>query len=173
MGSVVRLYTRLHAMNDHHPPRFYFSLPRLLALLRHGDTRRAELNGVEAWAGNVAIFVVWYLFFAQFVPGRLAWWLAALALVALAVLVFLFWLLALHLNSLILELLRRFGLLRSLPARRGQAVLISAATTAMALQLVQGGALSGEIGAIWLVAVAMNLGAAIILVLRDGNAVHS
>jgi hypothetical protein len=43
----------------------------------------------------------------------------------------------------------------------------------MALQLVQGGALSGEIGAIWLVAVAMNLGAAIILVFRDGNAVHS
>jgi len=160
-------------MNEQRPPRFYFALPRLLGLLRHGDTRRAELNGVEAWAGNIAIFVVWYLFFAQFVPGDLGWWWAAPAWIALAVLVLLCWLLALHLNSLVLELLRRFGLLRSLPARRGQAVLISAATTAMALQLVQGGAFSGEIGAIWLVAVAMNLGAAIILVLRDGNAVHS
>ena len=160
-------------MNEHRPPRFYFALPRLLALLRHGDTRRAELNGVEAWVGNVAIFVVWYLFFAQFVPGDLVWWLAAPALIALAVLVLLFWLLALYLNSLILELLRRCGLFRSLPARRGQAVLIAAATTVMALQLVQGGSWSGEIGAIWLVAVAMNLGAAIILVLRDGNAVHS
>jgi hypothetical protein len=160
-------------MNEHHPPRFYFALPRLLALLRHGDTKRAELNGVEAWVGNVAIFVVWYLFFARFVPGRLDWWLAAPGLFALAVLILLFWLIALYLNSLILELLRRFGLLRSLPARRGQAVLISIATTAMAFQLVQGGTLSGEIGATWLVAVAMNLGAAIILVLRDGNAVHS
>ena len=160
-------------MNEHRPPRFYFALPRLLALLRQGDTRRAELNGVEAWTGNVAIFVVWYLFFARFVPGHLVWWLAVPALIALAVLVLLFWLLALYLNSLILELPRRFGFFRSLPARRGQAVLISAATTAMALQLVQGGALSGEIGAIWLVAVAMNLGAALILVLRDGNAVHS
>jgi hypothetical protein len=158
-------------MNEH--PRFYFALPRLLALLRHGDTRRAESNGVEAWAGNVAIFVISYLFFARFVPNPLAWWLAAPALIALAVLVLLFWLLALYLNSLILELLRRFGLFRSLPPRRGQAVLIAVATTAMGLQLVQGGSWSGEIGAIWLVAVAMNLGAAIILVLRDGNAVQS
>jgi hypothetical protein len=160
-------------MNEHRSPRFYFALPRLLALLRHGDTTRAELNGVEAWAGNIAIFVVWYLFLARFVPGRLVWWLAALALIGLPVLVLLSWLLALYLNSLILELLRRFGLLRSLPVRRGQAVLLSAATTAMAVQLMQGGALSGEIGAIWLVAVAMNLVAAIILVLRDGNIVHS
>jgi hypothetical protein len=160
-------------MNEHRPPRFYFALPRLLALLRHGDTRRAELNSVEGWAGNAAIFVVWYLFFAQFVPGDLPLWLTATALIALAVLVLLFWLLALYLNSLILKLLRRLGFFRSLPARRGQAVLISAATTAMALQLVQGGSFSGEIGAIWLVAVAMNLAAAIILVLRDGNAVHS
>ncbi len=160
-------------MNERRPPRFYFALPRLLALLRHGDTRRAELNGVEAWAGNVAIFVVSYLFFARFVPGDLGWWLAAPALIALAVPVLLFWLLALYLNSLILELLRRFGLFRTLPTRRGQGVLISAATTAMAVQLMQDGALSGEIGAIWLVAVAMNLGAAIILVFRDGNTVHS
>jgi hypothetical protein len=156
-------------MNGDRPPRFYFALPRLLALLRHGDTRRAELNGVEAWAGNVAIFVVWYLFFARFVRGQLACWLAVPALLALAVLVLLSWLLALYLNSLILELLRRIGLLRSLPARRGQAVLIATATTAMAFPLAQGGSWRGEIGAIWLVAVAMNLGAAIILVLRNGN----
>ena len=160
-------------MNEHRPPRFYFALPRLLALLRHGDTRRVELNGVEAWVGNIVIFVVWYLFLARLVPGPLAWWLAVPALIALAVLVLLSWLLALYLNSLVLELLRRCGLLGSLPARRGQAVLIAIATTAMALHLVQRGALSGEIGAIWLVAVAMNLGAAIILVLLNGNAARS
>jgi hypothetical protein len=160
-------------MNQQQSPRFYFALPRLLALLRHGDARRAEMNGIEAWTGNVAIFIVSYVFFLRFVPADLAWWLVPPVLIALAVLVCLFWLLDLYVNSLILEVLRRCGILRFLPARRGQAVLIGAGTTAMAVPLVQGGSLSGEIGAIWLVAVAMNLGAAIILLVRDGNAARS
>jgi hypothetical protein len=160
-------------MNENRSPRFYFALPRLLALMRNGDTRRAEVNSVEAWAGNIAIFAVSYLFFARFVAGRLAWWLAPLALIALAFLVLLFWLLVLYLNSLILELLRRCGLFRSLPQRRGQGVLLAAVTTAMALQLAQTRSLSGEIASIWLVAVAMNLGAAIILTFRDGNSARS
>ena len=170
---MVRVYPDLRAMNEQRPPRFYFALPRLLALLRHGDTRRAERNGAEAWAGNLAIFAVFYFFFAQFIPAHLAGWLAAPALIALAFLVLLLWLLVLGLNSLILKSLRLCGFFRSLPQRRGQAVLLATATTAMALQLVQRGSFSGEVGAIWLVAVAMNLGAAVILALRDGNAVRS
>ena len=160
-------------MNELRTPRFYFALPRLLALLRRGDTRRAELNGGEAWAGNVAIFIVSCLFFARFIPGDLVWWLAALAVITLPVLVLLFWLLALFLNSLLLKLVRSFGLFRMLPARRGQAVLVVTTTTAMAVQSVQGGSFSGEIGAIWLVAVALNMGAAIILAFQNGNRVRS
>jgi hypothetical protein len=170
---MVCHYPDFRPMNEPRPPRFYFALPRLLALLRQGDTRRAEMNGVEAWTGNIAIFVVSYFFFARFVPDNLAWWLAAPALIALPFLVLLFWLLALYLNSLILKLLRLAGLVRSLPQRHGQAVLIATVTTAMALQLVLGGSFTGEVGAIWLVAVAMNLGAAVILAFRDGNAVRS
>ena len=160
-------------MNQYRAPRFYFALPRLLALLRHGDTRRAEINGPEAWAGNVAIFAVSYLFFARFVFDYFVFWLAIPALFALAFVVLLFWLLVLYLNSLILELARRCGLFRSLPQRRGQAVLLGTVTTAMALPLVQGGSVSGEVAAIWLVAVAMNLAAAIILAFRNANAVRS
>jgi hypothetical protein len=170
---MVCVYAGFRPMNEPRPPRFYFALPRLLALFRQGDTRRAEMNGVEAWTGNIAIFVVSCLFFARFLPDDLAWWLAAPALIALPFLVVLFWLLVLYLNSLILELLRSCRLFRSLPQRRGQAVLIGTLTTAMALQLTQRGSFSGEVGAIWLVAVAMNLGAAVILALRDGNAVRS
>src|SRR5437762_1074364 len=103
MGSMVRVSPGLCPMNEQQSPRFYFALPRLLALLRHGDTRRAERNGAEAWAGNVAIFAVSYLFFAQFIPARLAWWLAGPVLIALPFLVLLFWLLVLFLNSLILK----------------------------------------------------------------------
>lgn len=160
-------------MKEQLPPRFYFALPRLLAALRHGDSTRAEMNGAEAWAGSIAIFVISYLFFACLVLDYLAGWAAIAAAVALPFLVFLFWLAALYLNSLILELLRRCGLFRSLPQRRGQAVLVCTATTAMALQLVQHRSLAGEIASIWLVAVAMNLIAAVILAVRNGNAVRS
>ena len=170
---MVRVYSCLRPMNESQSPRFYFALPRLLALLRNGDTRRAEINGAEAWAGNIAIFAVSYLFFARFVVDHIALWLAPPALIALAFLVLLFWLLVLYLNSLILELVRRCGLFRSLPQRRGQAVLLATVTTAMALQLAQTRSLTGEIASIWLVALAMNLGAALILAFRDGNTARS
>ena len=160
-------------MNEPRSPRFYFALLRLLALLRGGDSRRAEMNGAEAWAGSVAIFLISYLFFADRFGQQWPWWLKTLALVALPFFVLVFLLFALFLNTLILKALQLVGALRSLPPRRGQAVLIGFATTAMALQLFRSGSLTGEIAAIWLVAVAMNLAAAIVLAVRHGNAVRS
>jgi hypothetical protein len=160
-------------MKEERPPRFYFALPRLLAMLRHGDSSRAEMNGAEAWAGSIAIFVISYLFFARLVLDYFAGWLAIATAVVLPFLVLLFWLAELHLNALILEALRRCGLFRSLPQRRGQAVLVCTATTAMALQLMQQRSLAGEIASIWLTAVALNLAAAIILAVRNGNAARS
>lgn len=160
-------------MNEPRSPRFYFALPRLLALLRHGDSRRAEMNGAEAWAGSIGIFLISYLFFAEMIASPWPGWLKALLLVALPFFVLLFWVLALFLNSLILKALLAFGAIRSLPVRRGQAVLVGTAATAMALQLWRAGSLTGEIAAIWLVAVAMNLAAALILAVRHGNAIRS
>ena len=160
-------------MNEQRPPRFYFALPRLLARLRQGDCSRAEINGSEAWAGSISIFVVSYLFFAGLLPSNLERWVAALIFAALPFFVLLFWLFALLVNSVILKLLRTGGLLRSLPQRRGQAVLIGIVTTAMAFLMAQNRSLSGEIAAIWLVAVALNLTAAAILAVRNGNAVSS
>ena len=43
----------------------------------------------------------------------------------------------------------------------------------MSLQLLEGGGWSAEIAAIWIVAVAMNLAAAAILALRNGDRAHS
>lgn len=160
-------------VNKPRPPRFYFALPRLLAAFRHGDSSRAEMNSAEAWAGSGAIFVVSYLFFAGLVLDYLAGWVAIAAALALPFLVWLFWLLILQLNSLILKLLRAGGLFRGLPQRRGQAVLLGIATSAMALLLLQRGALAREIATLWLVAVALNLLAAVILVVRNGKTVPS
>ena len=149
-------------------PRFYFALPRLIATMRGADGQRAETNGTEAWVGNVAIYVVNYLFFAQFVPVHLPLWGRVLLLVGVAFLVWLFWLMVLYLNSLIIGALRQVGVFRSLPTRRAQSILLGTWATAMAFHLLQRGSWIGEIASIWLVAVAMNLAAAAVLAFRHG-----
>jgi len=151
-------------MNHQGPPSFYFALPRLLAKMRGGDSIRAEQNSVEAWSANLAIYLISYLYFAGFIPALDAWWLRPLIFIALAFLVWLFWLVVLFVNSLILKFV-----LRAFPMRRGQAVLIGMMTTAMAVALLQRGAIVAEIGAIWLVATAMNLLAATILAFTNGE----
>jgi hypothetical protein len=150
-------------------PRFYFALPRLLARFRGGSSARAETNGGEAWIASIVTYLVNYLFFAQFIPATLGLWSRVLSFVLLAFLVWLFWLLALHVNSLVIKLLQACGLFRTIPVRRAQSILVTGTASAMAFQILQGGGWSAEIAAIWLVAVAMNLAAAAILALRNGN----
>jgi hypothetical protein len=156
-------------MNQLSAPRFYFALPRLLAKFRGGDATRAEKNGSEAWAASLAVYAISYLYFADFVPDTLSWWTRALIFVALAFLVWLFWLLVLYLNSLILKLVYGVGLFRSLPMRRGQSVLVATTTTAMAVALALRNSFGSEVGAIWLIATAFNLVAALILACNHGD----
>src|SRR5438067_2232624 len=173
LGPMVRLHSNLRAMNNGEFPRFYFALPRLLALFRGGISERAENNGGEAWIASTAVYLVSYLYFAQFIPATFGLWLKILSLVLLAFLVWLFWLLALYVNSLVIKLLQACGLFRKIPVRRAQRILVAGAASAMAFQLLQAGGWQGEIAAIWLVAVAMNLAAAVILALRNGDRAHS
>ena len=158
-------------MNESHrlPLRFYFALPRLLATLRGGDPRRGEQNSTEAWVVGVASYLVSYLFFAALIPATFALWLKAVLLVMLAFAVWLFWLLALYLNALILKVAHSCGLLQTLPPRRGQSALIGTTTTAMALALLPRGGVTGEIGSLWLTAVALNLIAALVLAFRHAE----
>jgi hypothetical protein len=148
--------------------RFYFSLFRAIALLRGGDTRRAESNGFEAWLVGLMIYSIHYLFFATlFAPFHLEPLMSTLLLVALAFWIWLFWLLLLFLNSVIIKLLNLCGLFRTLPIRRAQSILWGITTTAMACVLLERNPALRELGAIWLVAVAMNLVAALILTFSD------
>jgi hypothetical protein len=150
-------------------PRFYFALPRLLALSRGGSSERAENNGGEAWIASIATYLVSYLFFCQFVPATLGLAPTILSFVLLAFVVWLFWLLALYVNSLGIKLLQACGLFRSIPVRRAQSILVGGTASGMSFQLLAGGGWTAEIAAIWMVAVAMNLAAAAILALRNGN----
>ena len=159
-------------MNGLDSPRFYFALPRLLATLRGGNPRRVEKNGAEAWVVSIAIYLISLLFFAGLLSPGLPGWIIGVSLAGMAFWVFGFWVIALHLNLLILKLVWACGFFRAIPVRRGQGVLIVAATTAMAFVLLQRGALAGEIAAIWITAVAMNLVAALILAFRNGDRVQ-
>jgi len=150
-------------------PRFYFSLLRLMALLRGADATRAETNEPEAWLAGVAMYLISFLFFAQFIPTDRTPWLTALSLIVLTFLVLLFWLLVLYFNSLVIKLLRPAGFFQSIPIRRAQSILLGLCATTMALDLARGGSWMGEIAGIWLVAVALNLAAAIILAFRNGT----
>jgi hypothetical protein len=159
-----------HNMNTLDPgqPHFYFALPRLIATMRGAEGRRAEKNGTEAWVGNIAIYLVNYLFFAQFVPAHLQFWPQALLWAALGFLVCIFWLVVLYLNSLMINVGRHAGIFRSIPTRRAQSILLGTWTTAMAFNLLERGSWIGEVASIWLVAVAMNLAAAAFLAFRHG-----
>lgn len=157
-------------MNEFDPsrPRFYFSLLRLMAMLRGADATRAETNGPEAWLAGVAMYLISFLFFAQFVPTDRNPWLTALSLIVLAFLVWLFWLLVLYFNSLIIKILRPAGFFQNIPTRRAQSILLGLWTTMMAFDLARRGSWMGEVAAIWMVAVGLNLAAAIILAFRNG-----
>lgn len=157
-------------MNKSNKRRFYFSLFRLLAMLRGGDPRRAESNGFEAWLVGLIVYAIHYLFFATlFIPSHLSPWLAALLFVALAFWVWLFWLLFLYINSVIIKFLHLCGFFRAIPTRRVQSVLWGILTTAMACVLLKSSPAPRELGAIWLVAIAMNLTAAAVLAFSDAT----
>jgi hypothetical protein len=149
-------------------PQFYFALPRLIATMRGANAARAENNGTEAWVGNVALYLINYLFFAQFVSSHLPLWQRAGLLAGLVFVVWFFWLVLLYLDSLIIKLLRLAGIFCSIPTRRAQSILLGTWATAMAFNLLNRGSWIGEVASIWLVAVAMNLAAAAILAFRHG-----
>jgi hypothetical protein len=149
-------------------PGYYFSLLRFLAMLRGGDARRVENNGVEACVAGVAIYLISYLFFARFIPALEAWQRAVL-FVLLLFLVCLFWLMVLYINSLVIQFARFCGLLQTIPIRRAQSVLLGIWTSLMASDLLRHGSWKAEIGAVWLITVAMNLAAGAVLALRNGT----
>jgi hypothetical protein len=151
-------------MNKSDKRQFYFSLFRMIAMFRGGDARRAESNGFEAWLLGLTIYSIHYLFFTTLlVPSNLEPWQTALLLVAIAFWIWLFWLLLLYINSVIIQALRGFGLFRTIPIRRAQSILWGIYTTAMACAFLKSSPALRELGAIWLVAVAMNLAAAMVL----------
>jgi hypothetical protein len=143
--------------------RFFFALPRLVQWCCGRNANRSEKNGLEANVVGALIHLLVYAFAFEICLTSRPLLEQIIWAVPLAFLVFIFWLNFFYLNSLIIRLLRTCGLMRDLPQSRAQGILIGIVTTAFALRLVHASGWIGMLGAIWLLAVSLNLLAAGIL----------
>src|SRR5215210_4828352 len=112
---------------------FNFALPRLLAAPAGTKRLRSEKNGAEArLAGGFNHLVIFAAIF-HLLTARVSLSAALLLLVPIAVLVWIFWLLLLYVNSWIIYFIRKAGLAQSLPDNRAQTALITGLTCGMAV----------------------------------------
>ena len=150
-------------------PDCYFALPRLIARARGRNAARTETNWLEANVVGTVVVLISYLVTARLLlSGFPGWKQVALALPTLLVM-WLGWLLLFYFNALIIRLLRTVGLMRDLPDARAQTLLIALITSGFAYDLLRSGSWIRVVGALWLLGVALNLPAAVILALTSRN----
>lgn len=159
------ILSKMNVGSPNESPGNYFALPRLIRKLRGGDATRSEGNWLEAYVPGAVVYLISYLFVANLLLPELNWWQAAIALPLLLFGLWIAWLIVLYLNSLIARGCERIGLCVDLPRRRVQSVLMGILTTMLAAQLLTANPCLRTIGALWIVAVALNLAAALMLAL--------
>ncbi|MEP6937351.1 MAG: hypothetical protein ABI871_04705 [Chthoniobacterales bacterium] len=142
---------------------FYFALPRLLTRIARGHSSRVEGHGVETYLPGIAILLITFLFFFDLLDTPFVGWKAFLLGSALLLGAFVFWLAALYLNSVVIRLARAGRIIRTLPDNRAQSVLICGLTTVFAWSLAQTDSAARFAGIAWLMAIALNLTAALLL----------
>ena len=145
----------------------YFALPRFVRKSFGKNSKRSEGSWAEAHFVSVAVYLIGYLFAVHLLLPHLSGWTLIPALFALLFLMWIFWLLVLYLNSLVVKLCRVLGLFPDLPGNRIQSVLIGILTSVFAAELIASGTWTCWIGIIWIAAVMLNLSAALLLALND------
>lgn len=159
---------------DAEEARFHFALPRLFTRLAGGDPKRVETNWLEANIVGAAVMLISYLALRRLLVGTDPSAVRELLLVVPLVLAtWIFWLVALPFNALIIRLLRTAGVLTNVSTPDAQSVLVAVITTAFALQLTGAHAWPRLAGWLWIAAVCANLLAALLLAhisrTRDGK----
>jgi hypothetical protein len=143
----------------------YFALLRFIQKLRGGNATRSEGNWLEAYVLGAVVYLISYLFTANLLLPKLSWWRAAIVLPLLLIGLWIGWLIVLYINSLIAKGCQSIGLGADLPRRRVQSVLMGILTTIFAAQMLTAGPWLRAIGALWIIVVALNLAAALLLAL--------
>ncbi len=149
---------------------YYFALPRLMASFRgEAPTRRSEQNALEAHVVGTLVHAVIFVFAARLLLGERSAWQQIALLLPVALIVLVWWSLFFYVSSLVTKLLRSSGLLREMPDRHSQSVMVGVVTTLLAAQLVTAGSWMAALGWIWLGAAALNLAAAAVLGVRHAE----
>jgi hypothetical protein len=148
-----------------HKTSCYFALPRLIYKLVGGVSERSENNSVEAYLGGIAIFAITYALLVDLLLRQLTGWQALLGCIALAIGVWIFWVIVLYLNSLAIQALRACGLFRKTANRHAQNILVGIVVTLFAGELSRHDSSIRWIGIVWLAFLIMNLAAASLLAL--------
>jgi len=154
-------------LDPRYQTQFYFALPRLVVSQLGWSAARRESNWLEANIVGGVEHLIWYAFAAHVLLGGLPIWAQILLLIPLAFLVWIGWLIALYVNSLLIRLLRAFRPIRDLANARVQSVLLGIVTTVFAFFLVTEDSSLSPVGLLWVAAVSLNLLAAAILVVTD------
>jgi hypothetical protein len=103
---------------------FYFALPRLLSKMHERRPGFSENNPLEAYFGSFVVFAISYLLGAQFfLRGHSGWSTFAICALLLFA-VWVFWIFALCIGSLVIKALQTFGLLQKTPVRYLQDVFV-------------------------------------------------
>jgi hypothetical protein len=150
-------------------PQYFFSLPRLLAKIRGGSAQRTEANWLEANAVGALVHAIVYGFFARIALSHLPLWQQLALLLPLVIVVLVFWMIWFLIWALVIRTVRAAGMLRDLPLSRVQGVLVGLMTTTCACYLIAEGSWLRVLGYLWLIAVSLNLLAAVILAVSDAD----
>jgi hypothetical protein len=144
---------------------FYFALPRLLNRMRGGSDKISESNAVEAYFGTILALVVSFLFARQLFAGRYTGWPAIAVGIFLLVTVSIFWLFIFYFNSLLIKILRTFGIFRKMANRHAQDILTKIVVAVFAYELSISVSWTRWIGIFCLLLLGFNLAAALLLAL--------
>jgi hypothetical protein len=138
---------------------FGFALPRLLARGRGREVRHAEWSGLEACGVGLLVFGINWVCAAHFLPLFVRpLILRIIVFVALPVLLWVAFLLLYYLVSLVIRLLRRFGLYTATTNDPIQHLFFVFLTTLLALFLIRNGSPPEHwLGELWLGLLALNL----------------
>ena len=143
---------------------YYFAFPRLIQRLFGGTTERRENNWIEAYGTGVFMYLISYAYAVGWFELRRDSVLSLIALVPLAFGMWIFWLIVVYLNSLIIKAMRVAGWIDRSSKIGAQSVLLSALTSFFALEVARMNSNVRWFALAWFVIVTLNLLSAAVLV---------
>ena len=146
---------------------FYFSLPRLLSRITGRSSHFSEGGFFETCLGGLAVLLIPYLFLVDLVMNHLGRWMTFVTGIALLFAIWIFWLVVLYLNWVMIQVLHGLGFFRRVTERHLQDIFVGIIITFFASELSILNSWVRWIGIFWLIILAMNLLATLSLALPD------